>query len=229
MSNQLKSKKRFFVSQGVFVAELNEFLKRELGNKGYAGVEVNPTPKRKEIIISATQPQEVLGDKGRRIRELTSAVQKRFNLDDSAVELYAKSVPDRGLSANAQAEAVKSSLLEGVAVRKACYGAIRFIMDAGATGCEIIVSGKLRAQRASAMKFREGYMLRTGHPTTYYVATAVRHVKLRQGVLGVQVKIMLPWDATGRKGPSRVIPDRVEIVNTKEGEDWSRYEPASVQ
>lgn len=37
---------------------------------------------------------------------------------------------------------------------RACYGVLRFIMESGAKGCEVIVSGKLRAQRAKAMKFK---------------------------------------------------------------------------
>ena len=49
----------------------------------------------------------------------------------------------------------------GLAVRRACYGVLRFIMESGAKGCEVIVSGKLRAQRAKAMKFNEGYMKRS--------------------------------------------------------------------
>lgn len=204
-------------------------LSRELGKVGYAGVQVNPTSKRKEIIISATQPQQVIGEEGRRHRELVSSIQKRFNLEEGTVDVFAKGVPDRGLSAAAQAEFVKQQLLDGAAVRKACYGAIRAIMESGASGCEIIVSGKLRAQRASAMKFREGYMLKTGHPTTYYIAKAIRHAKLKQGVLGVKVKIMLPWDSNGRKGPSKVIPDRIEVLSPKDGEDWSRYTPAPTQ
>lgn len=35
------SKKRKFVADGVFNAELNEFLARTLGEDGYAGVEVS--------------------------------------------------------------------------------------------------------------------------------------------------------------------------------------------
>ena len=45
------------------------------------------TPTRTEIIILATKTQQVLGEKGRRIRELTSVVQKRFNFDDDTVEV----------------------------------------------------------------------------------------------------------------------------------------------
>ena len=76
-----------FVSRGVFKAELNNFFTKELAEDGYSGVEVRVTPTRTEIIILATKTQQVLGEKGRRIRELTSVVQKRFNFDDDTVEV----------------------------------------------------------------------------------------------------------------------------------------------
>lgn len=76
-----------FVADGVFRAELNEFLTRELAEDGYSGVEVRVTPTRTEIIILATRTQSVLGEKGRRIRELTAVVQKRFNFAENTVEV----------------------------------------------------------------------------------------------------------------------------------------------
>jgi len=60
-------------------------------------------------------------------------------------------------------------------------------MESGAKGCEVIVSGKLRAQRAKSMKFKDGYMVSSGNPCRMYLDTAVRHVLLRQGVLGIKV------------------------------------------
>jgi len=50
-----------FVADGVFFAELNEMLTRELAEDGYSGVEVRVTPMRTEIIIRATRTQNVLG------------------------------------------------------------------------------------------------------------------------------------------------------------------------
>lgn len=64
---------------------------------------------------------------------------------------------------------------------RACYGVLRFIMESGAKGCEVVVSGKLRGQRAKSMKFVDGLMIHSGDPTNDYVETAVRHVLLRQG------------------------------------------------
>uniref|UniRef100_U5EUR5 40S ribosomal protein S3 n=1 Tax=Corethrella appendiculata TaxID=1370023 RepID=U5EUR5_9DIPT len=210
------SKKRKFVSDGVFKAELNEFLTRELAEDGYSGVEVRVTPIRTEIIIMATRTQNVLGEKGRRIRELTAVVQKRFNFQPGTIELYAEKVATRGLCAIAQAESLRYKLIGGLAVRRACYGVLRFIMESGAKGCEVVVSGKLRGQRAKSMKFVDGLMKHAGDPCNDYVDTATRHVLLRQGVLGIKVKIMLPWDANGKMGPKKPLPDNVSVVEPKD-------------
>jgi small subunit ribosomal protein S3e len=212
------SKKRKFIADGVFYAELNELLQRELGEEGYSGVEVRVTPMRTEIIMRATRTQNVLGEKGQRIRELTSIVQKRFNFQDGAVELYAERVNNRGLCSQAQAESLKFKLLGGLAVRRACYGVVRFVMESGAKGCEVIVSGKLRAQRAKSMKFKEGYMIKSGQAKRDYIDSAVRHVMMRQGVLGLRVNIMLDHDPTGKMGPKTPLSDVITILEPKEEE-----------
>ena len=173
------------------------------------------TSNRTQIIILATRPKDVLGDKGRRIRELTSLVQKRFNFRPEHVELLAEKVENRGLSAMAQAESLRYKLLKGLPVRRACYGVLRNVMDAGAKGCEVTVSGKIRAQRAKAMKFKEGYMIAKGHPAQLYLEQAIRSVQMRQGVLGVKVKIMLDFDAEGIEGPKIPIPDTVIVHEPK--------------
>ena len=71
----------------------------------------------------------------------------------------------------------------------ACYGVLRFVMESGAKGCEVVVSGKLRAARAKSMKFTDGFMIHSGQPARDFVDYAVRHVLLRQGVLGIKVKM----------------------------------------
>ena len=175
---------------------------------------------RTEVIIRATRTQSVLGEKGRRIRELTSVVQKRFKFPADSVELYAEKVANRGLCAVAQAESLRYKLLGGLAVRRACYGVLRFVMESGAKGCEVIVSGKLRATRAKAMKFKDGFMVSSGEPARIYLDAAVRHVMLRQGVLGIKVKIMKDWDPTGRQGPKLPLPDIVKVHEPKDEEAY---------
>lgn len=210
-----KSKKRKFVADGVFNAELNEFLNRELAEDGYAGVEIRVTPVQTQVIIKATRTHNVVGEKGRRIRELASLLQKRFDFPDGQIALFAEEVQNRALCAIAQAESVRFKLLEELPVRRACYGVLKLIMENGAQGVEIIVSGKLRAQRAKSMKFKDGYMIKSGHAAKIYIDQAVRHVHLKQGVLGIKVKIQLPHDPTGATGPKTMLPDTYEIREPK--------------
>merc|ERR1719215_1500199 len=215
MASQNISKKRKFVADGVFFAELNELLTRELGEDGYSGVEVRVTPMRTEIIIRATRTQSVLGEKGRRIRELTSLVQKRFNFPEGTVELYAERVQNRAMCAVAQAESLRYKLLGGLPVRRACSGIVRYIMENEAKGVEIIVAGKVRGQRAKAMKFKDGYMVKSGNGARHYVDSARRHINLKQGVIGIKIAIMMPHDPTGKNGIPLVLPDVVTIREPK--------------
>ncbi|KAJ9471200.1 40S ribosomal protein S3-3 [Diplonema papillatum] len=210
------SKRRKFVADGVFNCELNEFLRRELAEDGFSGLEVRVTPSKTEILIQATRSTDVLGESGRRIRELTSVVQKRFGFTEGGVELYAERVRNRGLSAIAQAESLRYKLVAGLPVRRACYGVIKFVIDSGAKGVELIVSGKVRGQRAKAMKFKDGYMKCSGDVPRQFVSTCTRHIHMRQGTLGLKVSIMLPHDPEGLKGPSKNLPDIVTIYPPKE-------------
>lgn len=110
------------MASGVFKAELNEFLTRELAEDGYSGVDVRNTNNKMDIIIMATRTQSVLGEKGRRIRELTAVLKRRFGISDShstpGIELYAEKVETRGLCAIAQAESLRYKLIGGLAVRR---------------------------------------------------------------------------------------------------------------
>jgi len=210
------SKVRKTVLDGVFKAELNEFFRRELAEDGYAGVEVRHTPQRVEIVIHATKTREVLGEDDKRIKELTSLVQQRFEFPEGHVSCFTEKVEPRGLSAVAQAENLRYKLLGQLPVRRACYSVMRFVMEQNAVGCEIVVAGKLRAQRAKSMKFRDGYILKSGTAPEYYVRQCTRHVFLRQGVLGIKVYIMLKRDESGLVGPKTLLPDVITVLPNKD-------------
>jgi len=203
---------RKFDADGIFKAKLNKFLSRELAKDGYSGVEVRVAPTKTEIIIMAIRTQNVLGEKGRRIRELASVIQKKFNLPKNSVQLYAEKVATSGLCANAQAESLRYKLMGGLTVHRACNDVLRYIMESGAKGCEVVVSRKHGEQRARELKFVDGLMMHCGDPYNDYVDTAFRHVLLRQGDLGIKVKILLSWDPTGKKALKKPLLHRVSIA-----------------
>ena len=211
--------KKKFVANGVFQAELNEFLERTLGMEGYAGIEVRATSMSTEIRIKATKAKEILEKSGRKVRELKSLIEKRYNFNDidNKVELAIKPLPyDKNLCASAQAENLKYKLLGGTPVRLAANNILASVMRrGGAKGCEIIISGKIRGQRAKSQKYKQGYLVSTGQPVLEFVDVAVRHVELRQGILGVKVKIMQDTEkAVGKY--KKIMPDFVKIHEPKD-------------
>lgn len=127
---------------------------------------------------------------------------------------------NRGLNAQTQAESLKYKLLGGLAVRRACYGVLRFVMESGAKGAEVTVSGKVRGQRAKSQKFADGYMVKSGQAVNDYIETAVRHVMMRQGILGVKVAIMLPHDPSGRNGVKTPLSDVITILEPKDSKGY---------
>merc|ERR1711990_532735 len=110
--------------------------------------------------------------------EIKSLIEKRymFNDEDNKVELSIKPLPyNKDLSAAANVETLKFKLLNGVPVRMAANNIMGTVMRrGGATGCEVIISGKVRGQRAKAQKYTAGYQISTGQPKREFIDIAVR-------------------------------------------------------
>jgi len=211
--------KRKFVADGVFHAELNEFLTRTLGEEGYAGIEVRATSASTEIRVRCAKCKEMLAKPNRKIKEIKSLLQKRYlyNETDNKLDLSIKPLAyERSLCAAAQAEALKYKLLAGTPVRNAANNVMGTVMRQGkAIGCEVRVSGKVRGQRAKAQKYVMGYQVSTGQPREDFIDKAIRHVELRQGMLGIQVKIMQAIEI-GQGANKKVMPDHIKIIEPKE-------------
>jgi len=213
--------KRKFVADGVFHAELNEFLTRTLGEEGYAGIEVRATSVATEIRVRCAKAKDMLntGKPNRKIKEIKSLLQKRYmyNDTDNKLDLSIKPLAyERSLCAAAQAEALKIKLLMGTPVRNAANNVMGTVMRQGkAIGCEVRVSGKVRGQRAKAQKYVMGYQVSTGQPREDFIDKAIRHVELRQGMLGIQVKIMQAIEI-GQGVNKKVMPDHIKIIEPKE-------------
>ncbi|AFP65353.1 40S ribosomal protein S3 (nucleomorph) [Chroomonas mesostigmatica CCMP1168] len=214
MKSILSIKKKFIID-GVFFSELNEFLCKELSEEGYANVEIRKTPLKIEIILKMTQSYTIMSYKGRRIGEISAMIKKRFNFGDNFISLFVEKIINRGLSANSQAELLRYKLVKGIITRKACYSILRSTMESGAKGCLISVSGKIKGQRAKTMKFIDGYIIHSGQPVEDYVEKATRHCFLKQGMIGVKISIMLPWDPVGTIGPKKPLPDVVTVLENR--------------
>ena len=146
-------------------------------------------------------------------------VQKRFGYKQDGIQIKVHRLRQKGLCASAMAESIKLKLLAQIPVRLAASSVIRTAVDKdGAKGCEVIISGKLSQQRAKSMKFKKGYMISSGQVKDEYLDIAYRHVLLKQGVMGVKVKIMKPYDPSNIQAAKNPLPDFVEFLDTKKTE-----------
>ena len=59
-------------------------------------------------------------------------------------------------------------------------------------------------------------MIHSGQPAKDFIDEATRHVLLRQGVLGIKVKIMRGSDPTGKTGASKNQHYSVTVIEAKE-------------
>lgn len=218
------NKKKKFVADGVFNAEVHELLAKILGDFGYGGVTIKASQNLTRISPKVASQEDKKVDQ-RTVKEIERLLQKRFGFDEDKLRVNMDPINNRGLSASAQVEGLKTNLITGYSVRYCAMRTINTVMRSGrADGCEVVISGKLRQQRAKAMKYKKGYIVSTGHPQKVFVDTAIRHVFLKQGVIGLKVKIMLPYNGGNTQdrrkkiqgGIAFPLPDKVTIETPKE-------------
>jgi len=179
---------KHFIEQGIKLMQINEFLRKEFVRAGFAGIDMQQTPLGVRITLKTSRPGLVIGKGGKRIQEITDILQEKFALELPQIEVEEVSNPD--LNAQIMAERLAYSLDRGRHYRRAGYYILRKIMDSGARGTEIIVSGKVTSQRARTTVFRAGTMKKSGQPAQVGVDKGVAQCVQKSGTLGIIVKIM---------------------------------------
>jgi small subunit ribosomal protein S3 len=201
---------KHFIEDSIKKAEIDEFLRNEFERAGYGGVSITKTPLGTHLVVYTMRPGIVIGRGGETIRELAVILEDKFNLPSPQISVAEIEIPE--LNAHVVASRIASALKRGVHYRRAGFWGLNQMMEAGALGAEVIISGKLRTDRARYEKFRTGYLPKSGEPPRKYMRTAELHVQLKPGILGVKVRL-IPPDAE--------FPDqlKVEVVEEEfEGE-----------
>jgi len=192
---------RHFIEESVKKAKIDEFLRNEFERAGYGGVDITKTPLGTHIVIYTMRPGMVIGRGGETIKQLAEQLEEKFQLPNPQISVAEIEIPE--LNAYVIAARVSSALKRGVHYRRAGFWALNRVMEAGALGAEIIISGKLRTDRARYEKFRAGYLPKSGDPVRKYMRKDELHVQLKPGILGVKVRIM---------PPDAIFPDQVQII-----------------
>ena len=179
-----------FIDDGLQRTQIDEFFARELGRAGYGGMDVAKTPMGTQIVLKAEKPGMVIGKGGKNIRKITSTLEERFDLDDPQIDVQEVDEPD--LNARIVADRLANALERGWYFRKAGHTTIDRIMDSGALGAEIVLSGKVTGARSRVEKFNRGYIKHNGEPAEEIVDTGQAVAVMKLGTIGVTVKIIPP-------------------------------------
>ncbi|MGB9931485.1 30S ribosomal protein S3 [Haloarcula amylolytica] len=198
-----------FIEDGLQRTQIDEFFAEELGRAGYGGMDVAKTPMGTQIVLKAEKPGMVIGKGGKNIRKITTELEDRFNLDDPQVDVQEVDEPD--LNARIVADRLANALERGWYFRKAGHTTIDRIMESGALGAEIVLSGKVTGARSRVEKFNRGYVKHNGEPAEEIVDSGVGVAVMKLGTIGVRVKI-IPPDAE--------LPDDFEIYEDVDVEDY---------
>ena len=205
---------KHFILESIKKNEIDEFLQKELIRAGYGGVNMSKTPLGTHIVIYAMRPGLVIGRGGQTIRDLAKILEEKFQVPNPQISVSEMEFPE--LNAYVVASRIASALQRGIHFRRSGYWALNRVMEAGALGVEITISGKLRTDRSRYEKFKAGYLPKCGYPALKYTRKAEVHVQLKPGTLGVKVKIMPP-DAE--------FPDRIKTVESPPEEETEKEAP----
>ncbi len=183
---------RKFVAEKVKEFQIQQYIEQSLKNVGHSTTKLVRTPLGEKIIISASRPGLVVGKKGENIKKLTNTLKRRFNLENPQIEIA--EVPDPNLDAQIVAERIASTLERfGIQKFKAIgHKTMQDVMNAGALGIEIKISGKVPSARAKSWRFYSGYLKKCGNVASSQIRRATTYATLRAGSIGVQVAIMPP-------------------------------------
>lgn len=198
---------RQFTSQKLKEFQIQEFITKELSNVGHTSIEIKRTPLGEKIIIYTSKPGLVVGRRGENIQHLTESLKKKFDIENPQIEiaeverpfLDPKFIIDRITSV---LERFGSQRFKSMG-----YRTLQEIIDAGALGAEIIISGKVPSTRARSWRFSAGYLKKSGDIAQSFVKKSNGQAFLKSGIIGIKVSIMTP---------DIKLPDKISIKSKED-------------
>ena len=180
---------------------IKEFVKRSLGKGKISGIKIERTPLGERIIVLTSRPGSIIGKRGESIQLLTESLKEKFKLQNPKVEISEVVRPEFDAQYMSDQIALSLERFGSSSFKIIAYRTLEKIKNAGALGCEIVLSGKLPGEKAKTWRFTFGYLKKTGE-SAELVNRAQSIAITRPGVTGVKISI-LP--------PDVLIPDRIVV------------------
>ena len=166
---------------------LNDFLREKIKDAGFDSVEISKTPTGTKIVLYVTRPGIVIGRKGSGIKDLTEKIQTDFGYKNPQISVEEILKPE--LSPSVMCNRMSAHIERGTAFRRATMWTMNQIMEAGALGVQITISGKLRGDRSAFEKHTQGILPRAGNYAKNIVSEDIVHTKTPMGLIGIKIRI----------------------------------------
>ena len=192
---------------------VREYLLKETEKAGYGGLTFNRTPEGTKVTLQAEQVGRVIGRRGKVIHDLQRRLQEDFELDNPQLEV--EEIEESRTNAQVMASRLASSLERGWFFRRAGHSTVQNIMDAGARGCIVILSGKITGARHRVEKFQKGHIKYCGETALQFMDVGFSTAVKKLGTIGCTVRIMrpgtkLPHEIAIQERSESGLPDLVE-------------------
>jgi small subunit ribosomal protein S3 len=198
---------RKFIESNMKEFMIQDFIGQSIKGAEHSHTKLQRTPLGEKIIIYSARPGLIVGRKGQNIKQITKALKKNFNLDNPQIEI--NEVENIYFDANIVAEKIVN-YLERFGTQKfkgIGHKMMSEVMNSGALGIEILISGKIPSSRSKVWRFYQGYLKKCGDIAISGVNHALATAKLKTGSIGIKVSIMPP----GTK-----LPDNIKLREEKE-------------
>ena len=166
---------------------LNDFLREKIKDAGFSKVEISKTPTGTKIVLYVTRPGIVIGRKGAGIKQLTEKIQDDFGYKNPQISV--EEIPKAELSPSVMCNRMAAHIERGTAFRRATMWTMNQIMEAGAMGVQITISGKLRGDRSAFEKHTQGILPRAGNYAKNLVSEDIVHTETPMGLIGIKIRI----------------------------------------
>jgi small subunit ribosomal protein S3 len=183
---------RKFITQKIRESQIQEYMAKVLSKAGYSHTEIHNTPLGEKITIYTTRPGLVVGKSGENVKKITAYLKKRFKLENPQIEIGDVQNPLLDVQYVADRLAYNLERFGAKRFKSIGYKMLQDVMNAGAVGAEIVLSGRIPSARARSWRFSAGYLKKSGDIAVSKVKHSKVSVNLTIGTVGVKVSIMTP-------------------------------------
>jgi small subunit ribosomal protein S3 len=188
---------------------IRKLVKKELSHAGISNIEIERYTKKLRITIHTARPGIIIGRRGQEVERLKKLVQGKT---DKQVLLNIQEIKQADIDSQLVAENIALQLENRASFRRTLKRSIQSVMQAGAGGCRVLISGRLGGAEMSRVEgYREGRVpLHTFRANIQY---GFAEARTTYGVIGVKVWIF-KGEILAKRQPETIIEEEnVSHVN----------------